>query len=108
MISRELIDIEEEGEKEAGEMERKESDYISLVCNYDREGLRHLGKHLLSLLDWRSLVRLKRASRQVESRRFAHDSMTSLEGVVFPPASAIFGKASSCIQACPRLGIRLP
>jgi len=46
-------------------MERKDSDYISLVCNYDREGLRHLGKHLLSLLDWRSLVRLKRASRQV-------------------------------------------
>jgi len=46
-------------------MERKDSDYISLVCNYDREGLRHIGKHLLSLLDWRSLVCLKRASRQV-------------------------------------------
>ena len=23
--------------------ERKQSDYISLVCNFDREGLRHLG-----------------------------------------------------------------
>ena len=50
--------------------ERKQSDYISFVCNFDREGLRHLGKHLLSLLDWRSLVRLKRASPQVRSHKF--------------------------------------
>ena len=53
-----------------GSEERKQSDYISLVCNFDREGLRHLGKHLLSLLDWRSLVRLKRASPQVRSHKF--------------------------------------
>ena len=43
-----------------------DTDYISEVCDFDREGLRHLGHHLLSLLDWRSLVRLKRACPQVD------------------------------------------
>ena len=49
--------------------ESKQSDYISLLCNFDREGLRHVAKHLLRLLDWRSLVCLKRASRQVGSHK---------------------------------------
>ena len=43
-----------------------DTDYISEVCDFDREGLRHLGHHLLSLLDWRFLVRLKRACPQVD------------------------------------------
>ena len=43
-----------------------DTDYISEVCDFDREGLRHLGHHLLSLLDWGSLVRLKRACPQVD------------------------------------------
>ena len=51
----------------AEEMEvTSDTDYISEVCDFDREGLRHLGHHLLSLLDWRSLVRLKRACPQVD------------------------------------------
>ena len=48
------------------EVKPSDTDYISEVCDFDREGLRHLGHHLLSLLDWRSLVRLKRACPQVD------------------------------------------
>ena len=55
--------------------ERKQSDYISFVCNFDREGLRHLGKHLLSLLDWRSLVCLKRASQVGSHKIWYKDSV---------------------------------
>ena len=61
-----LLTFGSEAMTEEMEVKPSDTDYISEVCDFDREGLRHLGHHLLSLLDWRSLVRLKRACPQVD------------------------------------------
>lgn len=42
-------------------------DYLSVIFDPNREGLRHLGEKIAVLLDWRSLVHLKRTSRQVQA-----------------------------------------
>ena len=65
-----LLTFGSEAMTEEMEVKSSDTDFISEVCDFDREGLRHLGHHLLSLLDWRSLVRLKRACPQVDVSSF--------------------------------------
>lgn len=38
-------------------------DYLEVIFDYEREGLRHLGEKIAGLLDLRSLVQLKRSCR---------------------------------------------